>query len=345
MVSALVFVLILGVLIIVHELGHLIAAKRIGVRVEDFSVGFGPTLFKWKRNHTAYSIKAIPLGGYVKLAGDNLEDYKGNNYEFYTKSPGERFWIIFSGSLVNYLLGFVLFWVVFAVGYPGPYIAEVSEGLGAEEAGLRTGDKILAAEGEKIYYWEQLQNIVAGKDPQDKVNISFIRDNKEHNVDVLIKEKEFEGIDGSKVKLPLIGITARIHHSPLEVISLGINKVLGITNFTYKALFSIAAGRRSLRELSGPVGVFYVTSAVVPLGAARVLDLVGLITVSLAIFNLLPLPILDGGHILFLLLEKIRNRKLSVKFNRIITQIGLTIIILLAVFVTYNDILKFYVNR
>src|SRR4030042_1455801 len=149
MITFLIFIFILSILIIVNEFGHFIAAKSAGVRVEKFSLGFGPQLLKKKRDNTEYSLSAIPLGGYVKLAGDNLEEYKGKSFEYLAKTPGERFRIIFFGPLLNYILGFLCLWLIFFVGYPTltTKVGGLIDGFGAKVAGLEVGDKIIAVDG------------------------------------------------------------------------------------------------------------------------------------------------------------------------------------------------------
>jgi len=343
--TLLIFILILSILIIVHEFGHYIVAKKIGVRVERFCMGFGPVLLKKKKGDTEYSVNAIPLGGFVKLAGDNLEEYKGKRYEYYARSPGERFWIIFFGSFLNYIFGILLFFSIFLAGFPGPQVAGLVDGFGAQEAGVEIGDKIIAVDGQRVYFWGQLQNIIYFKKPGDLVNLNIGRDNKEYTIEVEVKEKQFEASNGEKVGISLIGITPETRHGILESFSLGINKARGITLMTYQALWSMITGKRSIREVTGPVGIFKLTSKVAPLGIIRLLDFIGLISISLAIFNLLPFPVLDGGHILFLGLEKIRRKALSISVERIILQVGWTLLLTLFIFITYNDISRFFGDK
>ena len=189
MIGTLVFIFILSLLIIVHEFGHFIIAKRVGVRVEKFSLGFGPQVLKKNKNNTEYSIAAIPLGGFVKLAGDNLEEFKGQSYEYFSKSRLERFQIIFFGPLLNYVLGFLFFWLIFFVGYPTltTKVGGLLDDFGAKEAGLHIGDKITSVDGKKVEYWEELQKIIQAQKTANKVRLSILRDSKEQTIDVFIK--------------------------------------------------------------------------------------------------------------------------------------------------------------
>lgn len=348
-----IFLFILGLLIIVHEFGHFIVAKRIGVKVEKFSLGFGPRLFKRKSKDTEYSLSLIPLGGYVKLAGDNLEEYKGQPYEYLTKSPGQRAAIIFFGPLLNYLLGFLFFWLIFFLGYPmlTTKVGGLIDDLGAKEAGIQVGDRIIAVDGKGVDLWEDLQQIIQAKRTAETVRVSLLRDNKEFIYDVKIKEKELDDLLGQKHSVGLLGITpegeiVQVKHGIIQSFVLGINKTKDLTLMTYKALWRIIRGKLSIREsVTGPLGLFYITSKAAKVGIIALLHLIAVLSVSLSIFNLLPLPVLDGGHILFLAIEKIRGKTLTLKIERVITQIGLTVIISLVLLVTYNDFLRFFGDK
>lgn len=352
MFTLLIFVCILSILIVVHEFGHFIVAKKMGVQVEKFSLGFGPQLAKTKKNGTEYSVSAIPLGGYVKLAGDNLEECKGRPDEYFSKPVGKRFWIIFCGALLNYILGFLCFWFIFFVGYPTltSKVGGVIDGFGAKEAGIKVGDKITAVDGKKIELWEDLQTIIQAKKSSAQVNITVSREGKEQVIGVKIKEKQLEDLLGQKHTVGLLGIspgeeTVKIRHGFVASFLLGVNKTVDLTVITYKALWRMITARMSIKEASGPLGIYFITSKVAHQGLIAILNLMGLISVSLAIFNLLPLPVLDGGHILFLAIEKIRGKTLSIKTERIISQIGFTFIITLTLIVTYNDILRVFGDK
>ncbi len=345
--------LILGVLITVHEFGHFIAAKRLGVRVEKFSFGFGRRLLSKVKNGTEYSISLIPLGGYVKLAGDSLEEFKNNPDEYLSKKPLERCQIIFCGPLLNYILGFLCFWLIFFIGYPTltTKVGGLIEGFGAKDAGVQVGDKIIAVDGKKVDFWEDLQVAIQAKKTASKVLLSVLRDNREYAIEVKIKEKQLGDALGQKHSVGLIGIMpkdeiVKVKHGFLESFTLGINKTLDLTIMTYKALWRMITGKLSMREsITGPLGIFYITSKAASVGMIAVLHLVAVLSVSLCIFNLLPLPVLDGGHIVLLAIEKIRGKQLGVKAEQVITQIGFTLIIALALFATYNDLLRIFGDK
>jgi regulator of sigma E protease len=348
MITFFIFIFILSILIVVHEFGHFIVAKKMGVKIEKFSLGFGPQLFKWKKNDTEYSISAIPLGGFVKPAGDNLEEYKGNKDEYLAQPPGKRFWIIFFGPLLNYVLGFLCFWCIFFVGYPKltTQVGGLIDGFGAKDAGIQVNDRITSVDGRKVEFWEDIQEIIKDKKAAESVKLSLLRGKQEITLNVNLKEKKLEDPLGQKLSVGLIGITPSgdslvVRHGLFEAFSLGLKKTWFLTAITYKALWRMILAKISIREATGPLGIFFITAKVAQQGIVAVFNFVGLISVSLAIFNLLPLPVLDGGHILLLAIEKIRGKYLSLKAERIITQIGFTFIITLAVIVTYNDLMRF----
>jgi regulator of sigma E protease len=352
MFTLIIFLFILSILIIVHEFGHFIMAQKMGVRVEKFSLGFGPHLFKKKDKETEYIISAVPLGGYVKLAGDNLEEYQGHSYEYYAKPPGKRFWIIFFGPFLNYVLGFLCFWFIFLVGYPAltAKVGGLLDGFGAKEAGIQVGDKIIAVDGKKVELWEDLQYIIQSKKAASAVQISILRDGKEYVLSVKIMEKQLDDLLGQKRKVGLLGITpyeefVKTRHGFKESFLLAVHKSWNLTELTARALWRMFMLKLSIREATGPLGIFFITSKVAQQGIIAILNLIGLISLSLAIFNLLPLPVLDGGHILLLAIEKIRGKCLSINVERIITQIGFTFIITLALIVTYNDFLRFFGDK
>jgi regulator of sigma E protease len=343
-----IFIAVFSVLVIVHELGHFICAKKSGVRVEMFSLGFGKKLFSRRRKDTEYIVSLIPLGGYVKFAGDNLDEYKGKPYEYLSSPVGKRFGIIFCGPLLNYIFGFLLLCFVFVLGYPtfSTRVGIVSPGLGAEIAGIKVGDKIISVEGKKVVAWEDIQKLVQANRQKGRVSISLLRDDQERTLEVAIKEKALEDMLRQKKRVGLIGIgpdfndKVIIRHSLMESLGLGINKTFELTTMTYRALGLIVIGRLSVREsMTGPVGMYVIMSKIK--SPVEILLLMALLSVSLAIFNLLPLPALDGGHIFLLLIEKIRGKYLSQKTETIIGKAGFIFLICLAVLVFYNDFMNF----
>jgi regulator of sigma E protease len=352
MLSLLIFLFILGLMVIVHEWGHFCAARRLGIRVEKFSLGFGPALLRRKKRGTEYSVNAVPLGGYVKLAGDSLEEYKGGKDEYLAQAPGRRFWVIILGPALNYLLGFLVFWIIYFSGYPmfTTKIGAVAEGFGAKQAGLAAGDRVIALDGERVAYWQDLQKIVQQK-KGERVRVVFLRNNQEQQLDVPLKQQELADTLGQKRSVALLGISPseeiiEVRYGPGRSFVLGLEKTWEITTITYKALLRMLTGRLSVREsVTGPLGIYLITAKAAQAGISVLLQLIAVLSISLCIFNLLPLPILDGGHIVLLAIEKVRGKYLSLRAEQLLTRIGMTVIITLAILVTYNDLARLWLKK
>ena len=345
--------LVLSPLIVIHELGHFLLAKKNGVRVERFSLGFGAALWKIKKAHTEYCVGSIPLGGYIKMAGDSLEDCKGRPYEYYSQPPGKRFQIIFFGPLFNYILGFMLLWTLFFTGYPASTtkIGALKEGFGAQKAGLQVGDKIIAIDGKKIVLFEDLQKIISRENTADTVTVTYLRGNEERSTPVQIRESSIDDSLGQKKSVPLIGVSPGdeeivLRFGFLESFGRAFSRCVDITVLTYKGLWYMVTRRISVREsVTGPLGIVDIISHARSLGLRALLSLAAILSINLGIFNLLPLPILDGGHIILLAVEKIRRRPLTAKAEEVITNIGFSMMMFLVVFVTYNDIVRMHGNK
>jgi len=347
--SLISFLIVLSVLVIVHEFGHFITAKRLGVRVEKFSFGFGPKLFSIKRGDTEYMVSAIPLGGYVKMGGDEpWEKLSGAKWEFLSRSVGDRFKIIFAGPLLNYVLAFLIFSVIFMFGSPTmtTEIGGLMKDYPASAQGLMVGDKIKAVDGHSVKYWEDMTELIH-KHTEGPMMLTVDRSGKAFDKEIAPTVRKTKDIFGTEVKIALIGITPSqtiesVKYGFVKSLCMGGNKLIQLTAVTYKALWCIITGRLSVKEsLTGPIGIFVVTGQAAKMGFIYILHLMGILSASLAMFNILPFPILDGGHILFLGIEKLRGKPLSVKAQEAIANVGVTLLILLTVFIFYSDIIKF----
>jgi len=353
MIAMLIFILILSLLIIVHEFGHFIAARLNGVRVEQFSLGFGPAIFKKKKGDTEYKVNLIPLGGYVKMAGDIQAECQGKADEYFSKSCGRRFQIIFAGPFLNYILGFLFFWAILFIGYPNltSKVGGLIDGYGAQEAGLAIGDKIVAVDGRKVELWEDLQKAIRERKVSSEVVLKILREDAELEVKVGIKDKVLDDQLGQKRALGIIGISPfdeviEVKHGFFESAYLGLKKTFDLTAMTYTGLWYLVSGKMSMKDsMTGPLGIFFITSKAAKLGLVALLHLLAVLSVSLAIFNLLPLPILDGGHIFLLGLEKLRKKALGAKAEEVINNVGLSLMVGLALLVTYNDIIRLYGDK
>lgn len=349
MLSTISFIAVLSILVIVHEFGHFIIAKKTGVRVEKFSIGFGPELFGITKGGTRYLISLIPLGGYLKMSGESEEEpLKGDKTEYLSKTIGERAGIIFAGPLLNYILAFLIFSSVFVMGYPTltSKIGKVLPDYPGASSGLEAGDKILKINDQVVLYWEDVTNIVH-TNTEDRLKLFVERDGEIIELIVAPRVEEIKTIFGTKKKVGLIGIIPSedivfIKFGIVEALYQGGKKLITLTYITCRALWASISGAIPFKEtITGPVGIFYITGQAARLGLVYLLQLMGVLSASLAIFNLLPLPVLDGGHLMFLLIEKVRGKPLSHKLQEGVTQAGLALILCLMAFVFYNDFVRF----
>ena len=349
MLSLISFLIVLGVLVIVHEFGHFIVAKRLGVRVEKFSIGFGPKVCSIKKGETEYLVSSIPLGGYIKMGGEDPgEAIKGERWEFLSRSVFDRFKIIFAGPLLNYVLAFLIFSGIFMVGSPVPTteIGALMKGYPAESQGLLVGDKILSVDGNSVKYWEDMTELIY-KHNETPMKLSIERGGKVIEKEIRPTTNKVKDIFGKETTISLIGIkpsqnTYKVKYGFFQSFKMGFKKLIQLTCITYKALWMIVTGKLSFKEsMTGPIGIFMITGQMARLGLIPLLNLIGVLSASLAIFNVLPLPVLDGGHIFFLVIEKLRGKPLSLKTQEAIMNVGVSLLILFTLFVFYSDIVKF----
>ncbi|HNV24178.1 MAG TPA: RIP metalloprotease RseP [Candidatus Omnitrophota bacterium] len=343
-----VFVIVLSVLILVHEWGHFFAARRSGVKVERFSLGFGPKLFSKIYQGTEYLICLIPLGGYVKMAGDERSECKGAPDEFLSQSAGKRSLIVFSGPLVNFILAYVCFVFVFMLGYPdlSTKVGGLIENYPAQMAGLQIGDHIKAVNEISVSSWTQLQKNIKEANAE-KITLKVLRNKEELFLTLYPKIEDRKNIFGQKQKMQLIGIRPKeeivlLKYSWGESFIKSYEKLAEIVVMTYKSLYFMITGSMPLKDsVTGPIGIFFIIKSAAEMGLNHVLFILGVISASLAIFNLLPVIPLDGGHILLLAVEKIRGRILSEKTEEWIARVGFSLIMALAAFVFYSDFARF----
>jgi len=350
MLSLLAIAFTFGLVIFLHELGHFFVAKRKKIKVENFSFGFGPEIVSLEYGGTRYSLRLIPLGGMVKMKGELLEEKKGEPDEFLSQPWYSRIPVVAAGPLMNYLFAIFIFaTVVFFWGIPKvstePVIGEVVAGMPAAEAGLKPGDRILeiacpARKGEKITEvitsWEEAAKIIhqsAGKKLKFKIS------RKDESFYIFITPKYEE-----KQKIGLIGIMPEVKTIKLGLINSffkGIEQVIfwTVLTFTYlgRSLVKLTAP-----ELSGPVGIAQVVAQTAKTGWQNYFYLLGLISTGVAIFNFLPIPMLDGGHILFSLWEGVTKKPMTKKRIQFANALGLAFILTIFLFATYNDLIRLF---
>jgi regulator of sigma E protease len=348
--SIVVAIVILGLLIFVHELGHFAVAKWAGVMVTRFSLGFGPRVIAWRRGDTEYAISAVPLGGYVKMLGDDPEE-EVSAYDraraFSVQPLAKRAAIVLAGPLMNLLTAFVAFTVVFAIfgaGSPSgaPRIGGVMAGMPAAEGGLRRGDTVLAIDGKSIATWEELAETVRASGGLP-VRLTVRRESGEVEELVVTPEERPERSAFGEVvgRAYLIGIERFVEIEPVSVVTavgLGAYQTWFWTKMTLLSIVKIFQGVVSARDLGGPILIVQAAGQQAELGVEYLIRFLGLISVNLGVLNLLPIPILDGGHLLFFAFEAVRGRPLAVRSREMAQQVGLFILLLLMVFVFFNDI-------
>lgn len=350
MLTILVVLFVFSVLILVHEAGHLVAAKKAGVRVEAFSLGFGKRLWGFEIGGTDYRVSMVPLGGYVKMEGEDPSEPRDSENGLYSRSVGARFWIMASGALTNYVFAFILFWVIFMIGVPtvSNEVGEVLKDYPAEKAGIKTGDVIVRVDGKEVQYWDDIvEAIKKGSEKESSLTFDVLRGNGEVKLNITPDISTVTNIFGQKISRPLIGIGPRdkilsVSYGPVKAFYHGGKKLLSLTALTYKGIWLMITGGMPLKQsVSGPIGIMYFMNQAAKLGIVPLLIITAHVSLALAIFNLLPFPVLDGGHIMFLGIEKVTGKPVSAKVQEYLTNAALVLLIAFAIFVSWQDVLKF----
>ncbi len=347
--SLIIFLAVIGILVTVHEWGHYITARKLGITVEQFSIGFGPKLFSWQADGTEFMVCAVPLGGFVKMAGDDRTKLKGVKEEFYSQSIGHRALVIVMGPVINIVFAYFCFYVVFLTGFPviSPRIGAVMADYPAQEAGLMVGDIVAQIDDQKIVSWEDLQEYISGADGQP---MTFRIHRGDQELSKIITPKVHVGANlfGQQVKTKIVGVqpgddpdkdNLLLRFGPIESLGKAGQQMYKLTVLTFKSFYAVIVGSIPAKDaLAGPVRIFDIIKLASERGATYVLLIMGIISANLAIINLFPLPILDGGHLFLLGIEKIRKKPMSLKFEENWTKVGFALLLTLTIFVVYNDI-------
>lgn len=343
--TAFIILVVLSILIIVHESGHFIAAKRAGVKVEKFALGFGKKIFSIKRKETEYLINAVPVGGYVKLAGEDPYERKGAKDEFYSKPIISRLGILLAGPVANYVFAFLILVVIYVIGSPviTNEIGKVLAASPAERAGIRAKDKIISIDDKSVKYWDEIVKIIKEDKDALPLTLGVRRGRKIVNITVIPSAISTKNIFKQEVKYVGIGIVPSenviiMKGNPAKSLVLAAKHVWFFTATTYKGLWLLVTGAIPVREnVGGPIRIIEILTSAIKYGPISVLNIMAIISMALAIFNLLPFPILDGGHILFLGIEKLRGKPLSAKAQEIVSQVALVLLLTFVLYVSYFD--------
>lgn len=345
--SALVFIFVLGGLVIIHEWGHFIVARLCGVRVEKFSVGFGPVIFSRKSRETEYCVSLLPLGGFVKLDGESAEEATGQAWEFNSKSLGAKAAIVLAGPLMNAFLAFVIFAFIFMAGQPTltTEVGKILDKTPAAEAGMLPGDTIRTMNGAPVTHWEEvLKAIRASEGP---LTLGIERAGRTENVIVTPRREETRDIFGRRHRAAFLGIAPAtrvvyVKRGVPQAVVLAGERVWTLTAMVFQSLYFMISGAMSFKDsVTGPIGIYFMTQQAAEMGAAYLFYFMGSLSVSLFVLNILPIPVLDGGHLLFILIEKIKGSPLKAVWKERLTQGGLVALLGLMGFVIIQDVHKF----
>jgi regulator of sigma E protease len=350
MITAVATIVVLGVLIFVHELGHFLLAKLYGVRVEAFSLGFPPKLLHKQIGETDYRLSVIPLGGYVKLFGENPKDEVPPELEpvsFSHHSLMHRFMIVMAGPAFNLLFAVLALFVVFTfsgIPYLTTQIGGVKEGSPAAQAGLEKGDRIMAVAGQGVSRWEQLSEIIRGIG-EHPLTLSIKRDDRVFELRVTPQRMETTDIFGSKVSAVIIGITSGDqlgveHVGPFRALAQGVIYTGRLTWLTVESLYKLVVREVPLKSIGGPILIAQVAGRQAEMGWTHLMQFMAALSVNLFLLNLLPIPVLDGGHLFFFALEAIRGKPVPVQHREMAQGLGLMLILALMILVFYQDILR-----
>lgn len=348
-------VIVLGVLIFFHELGHFLVAKYFRVGVLRFSLGFGPPLISRKVGETEYCLAGIPLGGYVKLLGESSNEEVADDklHASFTNQPVQRrMAIVAAGPVANFLLAILLFTFVFAVsGIPhlSTEIGAVTKNSPAERAGLSPGDRVISVNGVSVSEWEEMSKLIK-KSHGETIELTVERKKELVRVSVKPEISKVKNIFGEEVKRPLIGITSSQKVevkklNPLSAFYYGFEQTWSLTKLFVLTVIKLIERVVPAKTLGGPIFIAQLAGQQARQGVMNLLYFIGLISVNLAILNLLPIPILDGGHLAFFTFEAVTGKPLSIEKREIAQQVGLFILIILMVFVFYNDISRILLHK
>ena len=338
--SIITTLIIIAVLILVHEWGHFITARRIGIPVHEFSLGFGYRLFHIKKNGVEYSIRLIPLGGYVRMAGEEPGDME-NPEGFNNRKPWEKMLVAVAGPFMNFVAALVIFIYIFSfIGIPivsnEAVIGKIIKDKPAAAAGLKADDKILTVNETPVKSWNEFTEQLAQSQAGQVLTVKVNRNDQIVNLDIT------PGIS-STTGLPEIGVLSKIDYEKQNIftaVKIGFQRTYELTMLLFSGLGLLFSGGASVNELAGPVGITKLVGEAAQVGSVFLLSFTAFLSINLGILNLLPIPALDGSRIVFGLIEAIRRKPIEPEREGFIHWIGFMFLMLLIVIVTYNDIVR-----
>ena len=364
--NILLFLLILGILVFVHEFGHFITAKKNGVFIHEFSIGMGPAIKTWKgKDGIDYSLRALPIGGYVQMAGEIYEDDDTKTVPKDKFMCNKKWWqrliILCAGVFNNFLLALILlFFIALIWGAPSlaPKIHDVipnssvaatqkieidEEGNKTVISGIQSGDIITKINGKKVKTWDKAQLLLLYKDKDGKYDITVKHTNGETE-SFQIERTEFEDSEGEKMEGFGFEMKSEINKGFKAALKYAFQKFAAISEQMWMTLGGLFSGKISLNSLSGPVGIYTVVGETRKTGIANVIFLTAYLSINLGIMNILPIPALDGGHVLFLLIEMITRKKVNKTIEAWATNIFFVLLILLMIYISIHDVFTFIIK-
>lgn len=347
LITLIAFILVLGITVLIHEAGHFFFAKRAGIYVYEFSIGMGPKIYGWKRkgDETEYCIRAFPIGGYVQMAGEEIEADESIPKEkrMQSKTWIQKFLTVIAGVMMNFILAIFLFFLIsICAGSTTlkPIVGDVEKNTPASEAGLKKGDLITAVNGKKILSSDHfILEIQVNGAKEAKIEVERKDSTKETIRIKPVKEKDKDGNVVYKYGLAMDGTK---HYGFLDSISYAFCKTASLLHQMILIIFYLCTGALSLNNLSGPVGIFDLVGQSAAAGILSLIYLTAYLSVNVGFINLLPLPAFDGGRVLFMIIEKIKGSPVDTKVENWIHSIGFILLMILMIFITYNDIIRLF---
>ncbi len=346
------FIIVLGVLIFFHELGHFLIARFFRVGIEKFSLGFGPRLFGKKIGITDYRVSVFPLGGYVKMVGEE-PDSELNPADiplsFSHKHVMKKILIVAAGPFFNLLLAVLIFLIIFLISgifILKPVAGTLETNSPARIAGLAKGDLIESINGKAVSSWDDMAKIISGSNGK-KLSFSVKRNGDVLKVDIVPEHREAKNIFGEDIKRYAIGITSAGDYyikklNPFEALYESMRQTYRIADLTVVSIVKLIQGTLSPKTLGGPIMIAEMAGQQAREGAANFVFFIALVSINLAVLNFLPIPVLDGGHLFFFFVEAAIGKPVNIKIREIAQQVGIFILIVLMIYVFYNDITRYF---
>lgn len=338
-------ILLFSAIIIIHELGHFLLAKANKIRVDEFSLGLGPTIFGKQMGETKFSLKLLPFGGACMMGEDEVDDLSEGSFN--SKSVWARMSVIAAGPAFNLILAWILCVIMAAwIGYVAPVVTGVDEGYAAKEQGIQAGDVITEINGKHVHLWDDISLENLTNATGEPVEITYARDGEETTV--VVEPRKLEG--DAYARLGIIGPSERTRTGIFSSLKYGVYTVKYWVDYTFECLKMLVSGQVGIKDLSGPVGIVdvvddaYQSSRQYGLATVvlNMMNLCILITANLGIMNLLPIPALDGGRLVFLILEAIRKKRIPPEKEGMVHFAGFAVLMVLMIVVMFNDIMKLF---